>query len=340
MISKYGNNLVYLQSNRDIQQEDLEFIILFFENTKLSGGNDIVKHKLMKSNLLEITYKYNESKQEVIKRYHFNYMDNTYQFVVIQPQLKNINLPNKINNMLIFANINVQNTTLLELFISYLIQDTSPSNSIERIEKSSFLRDVYYVFFKNDICFDYVLKRLTKKPQLKNKDVKIYEAFESTQLLITTSSRFNHKNFNDYEVEFDEYFSNKEDQYYVLPLKNKSQFIILNFKLNNSLKEFRSKLHSIAHLNDFVIEECYNNELFEKHAEDYLFSDVYGALNESPFNDNDQSENSSVNENISNSKLKEPKELELKQIEIEKIPDENNEELNDMKFAGETLSFS
>lgn len=262
-MSKFCNNTLYIESNRKIKKDDLELIILYFESTKLSGGYDILKHELIEPNIIEINYKYNESKQEILRRNQFKY--DKYELRVLDFTPKSFNEPKKINNLLIFSNIDVQSNEMLELYIDFLIQGEETSNSIDKIVKSILFQQSYYVYFKNDVNYEFIGKRLQKKPKLRDKEVKIYEAFELNNLIFGLNSLIE-SDLNKFEEKYDIWFSKKEDKiYWNLPFKEKSPFISVFFKKYSQVKKLRTKNFLVPNYGYLVCENCFNFEFFDNY---------------------------------------------------------------------------
>lgn len=310
--TKYCNNTIYLESNKKIQKDDLELIVLYFENSKLSGGYDVLKYELLGTdqNLLSINYKYNESKQEIIRRNKFKY--DKYEFNVkdARPPMTSATVsPKKINNLLIFNNIDVQSIDILELYIDYLIQGDEQSNSIEKVVKSILFQNTYYVYFKNDVNFDFISKRLLKKPKLRNKQVQIYEAYELNQLILSLNS-LQGLNLNQFEDNFDESFNKpSEGIYWELPFKTKSPYLLVHLKNHKQVQEMVKKGFSIDKAGKFDVEFCYNYEFMDKYIDDFL--NRVKTTNE---NDEDSSSSSSedtdelneTSQNVKSEKIEQP----------------------------------
>jgi hypothetical protein len=65
-IRLFYDNKIYLQCNKTITDEDLEFVILFFETSKYSNGGDIMKFNYdISTNIIDIEYRCNMVKQEI-----------------------------------------------------------------------------------------------------------------------------------------------------------------------------------------------------------------------------------------------------------------------------------
>lgn len=271
--TRYCNNVIYLESNRKINQDDLELIVLFFENTKLTGGYDIFKYELIEPTILRLNYKYNESKQEILKRSTFIF--EKYEFKVkeiLNAQQDPNKVSKKINNMLIFTNINVENVEILELYVGFLIQSEETQNLIDKIDKSILFQDTYYVYFKQEINFGKILKRLAKKPKLRNQQVFVYEAYEVNQLLLTVlPNNGSIINLNDFEDFFDKKLANIEkERFYELPLVKNSSYLFVHFKNYNQLTKFTNKKYTIPNLGDLVYENCFNYEFLDMVISNYF----------------------------------------------------------------------
>ena len=72
-MENYTDNRVLLKTSKDINFQDLEMIQLFFETYSFSGGDEVIAFNSLSNDTLEITYRCNSTKQNILKIKSFNY---------------------------------------------------------------------------------------------------------------------------------------------------------------------------------------------------------------------------------------------------------------------------
>jgi hypothetical protein len=231
----FCDNLVYLKSKQNIKEEDLEFVFLFFETAKYSNGGDIIKSKYDSSaNIIEILYRSNAIKQEILKRKYFQYEG--YEFEAFEKEIEDPNLKfTKIKDTLIFENIDKnEDKNKIELYINYLVQE----NDIEMLEMSEVFNNVYCVKFQKLIDFENVCINLERKPELRKRKIKVYEVFESFSCVLKINNEGT-INKNDTHLYFQKIFnSSNVINWQYLKNSGKKSFIIVNFVDLGSKKQF------------------------------------------------------------------------------------------------------
>ena len=179
-MENYTDNRVLLKTSKDINFQDLEMIQLFFETYSFSGGDEVIAFNSLSNDTLEITYRCNSTKQNILKIKSFNYKN--YDFQANEPVSENLHETlEPLKNSMILENI-AKNEDIfnIALYSHYLVYN----NIIRGIVLSDTYPDTFYVQFEREIDFKDLIQRHNKKTQLHGREVKVYERFETLLVLV------------------------------------------------------------------------------------------------------------------------------------------------------------
>lgn len=281
-MQNFYDNKVYITCNTKIQLDDLEFIILLFQNEKHTGGGDMLNYKLnSQRNMIEINYVSNESKQEVLKRKYFTYQEYYYfqscdnngtsnlasDFIDISEYDRNFNQYSTISNTLVIENINKNEDSFnIELYINYLV----PMNPIKNVSHSNIYENVIYVIFENDIDFTLLKQKYQEKSTLRNKEIKYYQAYSINSLLVKLNSTYINDNLKhnlDKYFKYDACNNNSFTSHWQIAYKLYNDlFIIVKFSNNLAKYEFLDKHFTESYIyNNIFIEHNYNLDLLNSY---------------------------------------------------------------------------
>ena len=264
-VLRYYNNYTILKSNRNIENKDLEFVNLFFENPKLSGGTDTNSHLYNPQTYnLCLNYKINECKEEILRRQKFTYR--SYSFTSTQKDLL-MSQFDKLNRAIILSNIDITNEDLsvVELYAEYLV----PDNSIVNLTISKIVPNTYYIEFKDEFNFDTVLKRYKKRQQLRQIPIYLYEAFNTNVLLLDLKLNFNQEKLENY---LDERFNNGTKSYWQLPFKKRNPIAFITINDDSYMKKVLNLKDKIDG-QQVVLEKCYNFKLIDMYIDEHKTDD-------------------------------------------------------------------
>jgi len=180
-MENYTDNRVLLKTSKDINFQDLEMIQLFFETYSFSGGDEIIAFNSVSNDTLEITYRCNSTKQNILKIKSFNYKNYDFQaheLELSQNVHENLEV---LKNSIILENI-AKNEDIfnIALYSHYLVYN----NIIRGIVLSDVYLDTFYVQFEREIDYKDLTQRHNKKTQLHGREVKVYERFETLLVLV------------------------------------------------------------------------------------------------------------------------------------------------------------
>jgi hypothetical protein len=250
--SKYLNNSVEIQSDKKIDEHDVELIQLYFESAKASGGSDTVSNLFdSTTQTFHIDYKFNETKLGLVGQKR-RFKD--YTLAISDTVPMSIRTFKASHNRLIIKNIDHnEDLTVVELYADYLVNG---DNEIESIERSTIIQNVFVIKFKQDFDFKNALKRLAKRPRLREKPIEIYHAYETNVLLVDLKECD-----GDYEDQLDSLFNESSRSSWQLVFKStRNTFAFVKYE-NPSLFERQLK---------FNFEKCFNFALVDSFIQERI----------------------------------------------------------------------
>ncbi len=270
--SKYLNNEVLIDINEKLNKNldaDVELIVLFFENAKLTGGCDTLATRFDKTTKkLYLNYKFYEIKKLILDKKYFNYKE--YSFVAWNSNASSIDAhKTSLNNVFILHNINTdEDKTVIELYVEYLL-DSSTENEIIDIQKSSLFDKTLIIHLKNEFNLSSLRKRLNKKPKLRENFIQLYEGYKTNILFgVLVGCEIDDEIVSDY---LDDKFNQTTKSYWQLlfKTKKKNKFIIFKFDNENYLEYcLEVKKHLISRDKFLIFEKCLNLQFFDSYIDD------------------------------------------------------------------------
>ena len=275
--SKYLNNEVLIEINEKSNNNldaDIELIILYFENPKLTGGCDTIATRYDKiTKKLVLNYKFYEIKKLILEKKYFNYQDYSFVSLNIDPSYMDIQ-KKSLNNVFILHNINTEeDATVVELYVEYLVDNSSTENEIIDIQKSSLFDKTLFIRLKNEFNLINLKKRLNKKPKLRENFIQLYAGYETNILFgRIVGSEIDDEIVFDY---LDEKFNETTKSFWQLlfKTKNKNKFIIVKFKNEDYLETcLEEKKHLISRDSFLTFEKCFNFQFFDSYIDENFHS--------------------------------------------------------------------
>ncbi|CAF0723761.1 unnamed protein product [Brachionus calyciflorus] len=266
------SNTLIIQSNSDINENDLDLIVMFFESKKQSGGGDSIKNELIDKRLLKITYEDSQVKERILKKKYFSFKK--YQFKSYDSNINGyLNDTYDLNPYClvikdIFTDTEFDPNNLDDSVIKMYAEHLSPDNDVIRITKSHLFDDTFYVTYKSELNMKQIETRYNKKPKLRNQEITIYDYLKTKSIVIASFSSSNSQVNNINKVsskiaeemenkgpfETNNYFMDLHDDYIVFQCENDT---ILN-EISDSLKVYLRSLN-----NNLNIEEVHNFKLLK-----------------------------------------------------------------------------
>ena len=236
-------NFVEINSDRSISPEDLDAVLILFENEEASGGCDILEHELSQSRCkLILKYKSETAKKRVLEKQYISYKK--YRFQVTEPF--EINNAQKDSRTIVLANLPPdQDISLIQM----LAENLSSQNSVEKIVKSSVFANTFYVTYKNEVDLDRVQSRLARRPKLQNQSIVVYQAHTTYTIILKPKNKRDIKTLLDIKFKFKS-------------IRSCDSFYLVQFSSEESLN---SSVDLIEKLNrSFTLENVYSFDLLEK----------------------------------------------------------------------------
>ena len=277
-MANYSDNRILLKASKDVNFEDLEMIQLFFETYSFSGGDEIIKFSTLASDILEITYRCNSTKKNILKINSFSYKNYDFHVQKVESEELNANLE-PLKNSVILQNI-AKNEDIfnIALYAHYLVFN----NIIKGIVLSDVYPDTFYVQFEREVDFKDLIQRHKKKSELHGREVNVYERFETLFVLAKLNAEGKSKlEINEYlnlkfqnDVHWQSFESFDKTPFIVLKFTNvylKSEFLKQSDKYidNNFIIAFES-VSNIKQLNDFLNSNDHSKIKVED-AEDFKY---------------------------------------------------------------------
>lgn len=269
-----SKNEVIIECNLEIDQNNFDLIVMFFENKKQSGGGDTLSSELISGSkkLIKLVYEDSETKERILKKKFFNFKNfllrsfdsnvNGYKF-----DRYNLNKTKLIiRDILIDSDLNNDdetNNSIVRLYAEHL----APDNDIFMMNKSSLFSNTFYVTYKEELDADKLKIRYNKKPKLRNKQINILDSFDTKSFIIASTTKATSlDDFDKIKLKVIEEIEKRETNphvNYFIDINDK--FILFQFEndsfLNDLIDSLRLYLKNTN--NEMALEHCYNFDLLK-----------------------------------------------------------------------------
>ena len=223
-------NCVEFKADKPIDKNDLDVVIMYLENPKLSGGGNIISYELDPNmRALIVNYEQKLFKHRVLAKKCLFF--HGYSFLTNDLEDDDFNY--KLDDCgLILKNVTqIIELSVVKLFAESLVLTDNILNEVDSINHSNYFNDTYYVRFKSEIDFEQCKQRLMRRPTLHEKPVQIMQAYVTNSIFFSYNGTPNMIN---------EIFMNKKKypENPVLSIKEIEPFLILKFDSKINLEKF------------------------------------------------------------------------------------------------------
>ncbi|RNA30512.1 hypothetical protein BpHYR1_029212 [Brachionus plicatilis] len=260
-------NLVMIQSNLDIEENDIDLVIMFFESKKQSGGGDTFSSEKIGKRLIKLNFEDNEAQKRVLERKYFSFKK--YQFKSFDSEImgyQNDSYPANKNQLIIkdilmdsdFDSINYDDS-VIKMYAEHL----SPNNEVTRIQKSNLFENTFFVNYKQDLDGNQVKNRYSKKPKLRNQVITLLDSFNTKSFLITSKSLEVHK-FDKIRTKVNEEMARRNgSKNFFMDITD--SYVLVQCEDENMLHELKDMMKlSLKSTNyNYVLEEIHNYKLLD-----------------------------------------------------------------------------
>lgn len=185
-----NENNVIIQSNVDIDQNDVDLITMFFESKKQSSGGDTVSVEKIGNRFIKFNFEEFQAKIRVLekkffsfKKYKFKsydsgimgYRDQCYPLITDQLIIKDILLDSDFDS----GNFD---DSVVKMYAEHL----SPDNEVTHIQKSHLVENTFFVHYKENLDNNQVMNRYKKRSKLRSQLITIFDCFNTKSFIITS----------------------------------------------------------------------------------------------------------------------------------------------------------
>jgi hypothetical protein len=176
---------ILFQSVVDIKQDDFDYLIMFLESRRQSGGGDMKKTEKLNSKEFRVEYEMADAAARILERRFFKFKNYEIRAKKIGDGSDSDKSLNKdklvIKNLSANDDYEKQNhESIVRLYADHL----SPDNEILQVEKSTFLVDTFYVTYEKELDMDLVKKRYEKKSLIRQQKIELFDSFNIKTLLV------------------------------------------------------------------------------------------------------------------------------------------------------------
>jgi len=258
--SPEDENEVEFYCNQLINEQNLDFIILFLQNPKRSGGGDLTSYTLdSNKRILTVRYAKNLYKTRVLTNKVLEFQQ--YKLIANEPF-------NKIKFQIdkrsaILGNMPSETALeLVQMLAENLVLNDDETNEVEQVVCSQLYKDTFYITYKCEIDLERTRERLHKRNVFKSFSLFLLNAVSTRTIIV---SRFDTNN-NEVSAEFVElYFMNKKRcgvaDY--SSMRQTEQYYLITFESEQSAHMVAKSKHVIA-TQELVVESLYNFDLLKK----------------------------------------------------------------------------
>ena len=250
---KENNNFVEFHSDKEINLNDLDMILLFLENPK-SGGGEIISHQIdpKTPKVITINFKRPIDKKRALAKNNINFK--SFNFRVCLPIDESSYKPN--NQVIILKNFNEdEDISVVQMLAENLVMIEDETNDVTSIEKSQIFAKTFYIKFNKDFNLDFVKKRFEKYSNFKGNSIKLIPAFSTRIIIVRTTDTQTPLNGELIDI----YFNNKKRSG-ISSFKSfyeKDPFILIELDCDDDIDSVLSRKHAISR-NDLIVERLYN----------------------------------------------------------------------------------
>jgi len=181
-----------------VAPNELDFLILFLESKKQSGGGDLIRHELSSDFFtLTVYYEDKEAQQRVLDKKILQFKNYTLylsQNGLIQSSNETYSLN---SNQIIISNL-IQDE---EFFVKIYAENLLPYNEIKQLTKSRIFAHTYFVTYTTDLDRSILNERFKTRQMSKTNQIHLMDSFQTDMFLIKS---INLKlNSNDLRVELE-----------------------------------------------------------------------------------------------------------------------------------------
>ena len=254
------DNMVEFYSNKRIESDDLQVLLLFLENYKACGGGDTINAQLdCNKRLLTLTYENNSAKKRVLEKKLLDIL----AFKLIASEPFNVSKLKHEDKTIIMRNVSPKtDKTLIQLYAENLIQPDNSENDVVDITVSNFFANTCYVRFKLAYDYDQLIKRLSRRPQLAKEKIVLLQAHCTNSILVKMYGE-NGEALSRELVEL--YFSNLKrcgaDSY--LSIRERHPFWLITYTNQQLVDKIVGKRH-VVDSQEFLVEKFLSFEMLDE----------------------------------------------------------------------------
>ncbi len=251
---------VELFSNVPINEDDLDIIVMFLENSKRSGGGNIIEFKLKENNrILSVKFEENLVRERILNRKTLKFKN--YIFSIRLPfEKKEYPLDTKTIILRNFReNIDLD---IVELYAESLVCNDNEENEVVSVEQSKmFSVKTFFVKFKFDFEMEKVEKNLLRKSTVHGNRIELFRAYLTNTLIIRMEDRRENPNLELVELHFTNKKRSGISSYEYL--NEKEPFVILTLDSNQSIEKCLEIKHEISR-KPLLVEYLHNFKLIDE----------------------------------------------------------------------------
>jgi hypothetical protein len=192
---------VTFRSSIPIKPEDLDYLVMFLESKKQSGGGDITHTSRLDSRTLRVVYESRDACDRVLKKRFLrfkNYLlvtsifdrnNNASSADVASLMTRTFELEPRtliIRNLNIFDENGKQDAETIKLYGEHLVAET---NNVVGMEFPFWLTDTVYVSYENAIDRALLKQRYEKKPTVRQRRIELYGAFVTNTFIVFNTEK-------------------------------------------------------------------------------------------------------------------------------------------------------
>jgi hypothetical protein len=240
------NYYLEFNSNKpiDSRPDDLDSLIMYLENTV---NGDIQDYSIDDNGFcLNIKFEKPFNSAYFLKQKFLYFNDYKFQ---IEKQFKQPTTK-QTNNLTTGRTIILSNLPIdIDLnTVRLFAENIALNNKVKCLVPSKIFANTYVIHFNDDINCDLMQQRLTRRPQLKNKQIHLTIPVQTNVLLLANYNLHNDEWINDSNHDFK-------------ALHKRQSFYFIEFESDKSKHDFEIKLD--LHLNDLVYEDLYSYEFLK-----------------------------------------------------------------------------
>jgi hypothetical protein len=244
------SNEIIVKSANILSENDLELLIMFFENENYSNGGTIENVDVIDSNTFKIIYEDANVRNRVLEKISFKF--HTYDLKCSSRSHYCLNEMFDVNTREIILR-NIDETfehSILELYADHL----SPDNDIVEMKHSKLFEKTFIIVYKQELNLNDVRIRFSKRSTIKNVKIELLESFKTKSLIIKSNSILNTVAIRDQLeklIKINFFLENIDDKY-----------LIVQFESEYSSNEWKL-LENFCAKHKLILENCLNFDLID-----------------------------------------------------------------------------